>query len=286
MDNDDAGIGAVERLCAGFHIRDLVKKYNNIEVAVASLPSEVKDPAEFVESRSDTPSKTMKECFQTEVIDTAKLWNDWYIDRLISQYNEDDPSGFATVCDDITIFLSKNENPADRTKQAYEVANKLAVYISGKGNDNPSASLRIQLESDLLGMASRKASERVKVTKKIEAVERLEQNEVKLQRMSISDPNQSNNNKMNVSNKRTPSKLQTNGNMMQGNPQTMRKNRKTDYRKQEIPIVQHFNGFTFNPRDAYWLGLSSTHVRIKNILILRFVKMLMCSKNLIFNLFL
>lgn len=276
MDNDDAGIGAVERLCSGLHIRDLVKKYNNVEVAVANLPSEVKDPAEFVESRSDTPSKTVKECFKAEVIDTAKLWNDWYIDRLISQYNEDDPSGFGIVCDDITTFLSKNENPADRTKQAYEVANKLAVCISGKGNENPSASLRIQLESDLLGMASRKASEREKVTKRIEAVERLEQNEeAKLQRMSISDPIQSNSNKMNVSNKRIPSKLQTNGNMIQGNPQIMRKNRKTDYRKQEkeIPIVQHFNGFTFNPRDAYWLGLSGTHVRIFKKLILRFVNL-------------
>ena len=276
LDNDDAGIGAVERLCSSMHIWNLLEK-KNVEITVGCLPTGCKDPGEFVELRAGNSSQSVKECFEAEVINTAMLWSDWYINRLIMNYNKDDSSSFASVCDEITTFLSKNPNPADRTKQAYEAATNLARHISRKDDKDdkePSASLRIQLESDLLGMASRKASKRESQEIRIEAIERLAQSNAKSRRDSeialrsgkTASPIKS---KSNVSKEATAQKDFSNNplNALNGlKPNNMvyrnqMKKRRASNQRRQMPITPHFNGFSFNRTDAAWLfGVSDKDV--------------------------
>jgi len=272
LDNDDAGVNAVERLCSGSHLWDLQEK-TNVEIAVGSLPMGIKDPGEFVELRSANRSSTIHECFESEVMDTAPLWTNWFIDQMIKKYDQNDSSGFAGVCDDITTFLSKNRNAADRTKQAYEAANKLATHISKDDNKEPSASLRIQLESDLLGMASRKASKRERIEIGIDAVERLAQADAKTTKVQSSNRYDSSvktdrkDYKVNgvrkhfndTPNSSNVNRQQINAKLPDQNPS---KTRQVRSRQQEIPVIPHFRGFTFNPTDAAWLGLSGTNVSL------------------------
>jgi hypothetical protein len=253
----------------------LVGKITSVEIAVCDLPLGIKDPAEFVESRAGNATKTVKECFQSEVIDNAVLWYEWFIDRLIQKYDQNDPSSFGNVCEEITDFLSNNSNPADRTKQAYEVATKLARQISGNDDADPSVSLRIQLETDLLGMASKKASRRETYEKRKEAVRQLENIESKRIRQPLSVQNQAvglgqkrfNATKTNMhkgaaidvgkTNERNPYASQS---------KVPRKNQNKQYNtslnrgRNNSPIAGHFHGFTFSPSDAAWLGVSNSGV--------------------------
>jgi len=59
---------------------------SNAEILVATLPEDVKDPADFVAARSGGDA-----CgdFQREVLDTALPWNEWYIRRIVSRYHND-----------------------------------------------------------------------------------------------------------------------------------------------------------------------------------------------------
>ena len=279
LDNDDAGIGAVERICSGTFIWDLLRK-KSVEVAVATLPSDMKDPGDFVEMRTKKKkSESVREDFQTEILDTAMLWNVWYIDRLIMKYDGDDPSSFANVCDSITTFLASNPNAADRTKQAYEAAGKLATQISGKDETATSGPLRIQLESDLLGMASKKASKKEAVQMRIEAVDKLAQNNLKGSRRAANPtgtpktsmirskripPRSSNSSKLSNDRNKNGIKSQNQNNSNFGN----QRNYQQRYnRKQEIPIARHFAGFSFNPTDASWLGITDKNVSVSNILL-------------------
>jgi DNA primase len=268
LDNDDAGIGAVERICSGSTIWDLLGK-RGVEFAVANLPAGIKDPGEFVEKRMKSNAGSVRECFENEVINTAMLWNVWYIDRLIKKYDAEDSSSFANVCDSITTFLAKNPNAADRTRQAYEAAGKLATQISGKNEEGSSGPLRIQLESDLLGMASRKATKKDVIKKRIEAVDKLAQADVKGKGTKISEKSK-NPSRIAKSNKitrgGTNSPKRSNGIMDSNNGQYANgsnngnaagyRTRQNYDRRQEVPIARHFAGFQFNPTDAAWLGIS------------------------------
>lgn len=242
-------------------------------MAVASLPDGIKDPGEFVETRSKTHPEKLRECFQEEVLDTSKLWNEWYTDRIIARYDPNDSSSFASICDDITTFLSKNPNAADRTKQAYETAGKLAKKLSSNESDG-SISLRVQLESDLLGMASKKATKRENLEERKQAVDKLakatlgsnlesnipgklQQSPKQMQvdqRNNIVDSKASK--RMNTSD---PSVHQSD--MLRSKKHLQHRSiTQYDKRNDQRPMTPHFSGFQFNPSDADWLGISKKNV--------------------------
>lgn len=265
LDNDDAGNGAVERLCSGNQIWDLLTK-KHVEVVVASLPDGIKDPGEFIEIRSKTNPENLRECFHEEVLDTTKLWNDWYTDRLISRYDPSDSSSFANICDDITTFLSKNPNAADRTKQAYETAGKLAQQISAN-QTGASVTLRIQLESDLLSMASRKAAKRENLEERKQAVDKLAQaalrseTEASVKKFPKEAKNVDQRNDSGVSKGRKAVNDSHQGNLP--NDRFMNNGygqRQYNNQYNQRPIAPHFTGFKFHPTDAAWLGISQKNV--------------------------
>lgn len=181
MDGDDAGRNAVERLCGG-NVLSRVTELNADELYVATLPDEdgVKDPSDFVEYAGRGEKARAR--FQEEVLDRAVPWDEWYVSRILSRHDEAGGSSFSEVCDEVSSFLATFPSPADRTRRAHAVAEMLADLISkgdgGDGDDEGRSSssssrsmLRVQLELDVLNMASRKAGAREAMERRIEGAD-------------------------------------------------------------------------------------------------------------------
>jgi DNA primase len=153
LDNDAAGTTAVERICRNGFLLQLVHDNPVVRVAVAQLPDGTKDPADFVDE-SSSPAKD----FWEQVVDPAKDWMDWYIRRLVGGHNASAERSFADVFESVAEFMAEAMTPQDRTNCAPRVAGLLEKLLSNeKKND---ATLRVQLESDLLDLSSRVASAR------------------------------------------------------------------------------------------------------------------------------
>jgi len=175
LDNDDAGRMAVERLCGNGIIKDCIAKHA-ISVQVAQLPSNIKDPADFMEfqRKQDVGGQEAVELFRKVVVDMAIDWTEWYINVLICDYNCNASSGtagsFNVVFERIADFLASTLSPAERTKRAYEVAGKLSEILASEQNATEiSVSVRIQLESDLINLATRLASSKEAIQLRVES---------------------------------------------------------------------------------------------------------------------
>lgn len=270
LDNDEAGLNAVERICTDPEIWQFLKT-NGIYLDVASLPSGMKDPAEFIEANGGVRSSKSGDLFRSDVLMKAISWTDWFVTRLISKYDPSDPSSFSSVCDNLSTFLSTHPNAAERTKRAYEAAGELAELISkGRGSPSNNAPLRIQLESDLLGMASRKAAAREALARRIEAADGDIGSKSKILKMSSGEPT------LNDDTKYTPRVTAPTDQGAKGNytrPETKIKNSFPKYSKADFakgknfneqkknpPLTEHFHGFQFSETDAQWLGLGTEKV--------------------------
>jgi DNA primase catalytic core len=270
LDNDEAGLNAVERICTDPEIWQFLKT-NGIYLDVASLPSGMKDPAEFIEANGGVRSSKSGDLFRSDVLMKAISWTDWFVTRLISKYDPSDPSSFSSVCDNLSTFLSTHPNAAERTKRAYEAAGELAELISkGRGSPSNNAPLRIQLESDLLGMASRKAAAREALARRIEAADGDIGSKSKILKMSSGEPT------LNDDTKYTPRVTAPTDQGAKGNytrPETKIKNsfpkyskadsakgKKYNEQKKNPPLTEHFHGFQFSETDAQWLGLGTEKV--------------------------
>jgi DNA primase catalytic core len=175
LDNDEAGRMAVERLCGNGIITECVAKHA-VAVLVGQLPSNIKDPADFIECQRKlgVDGKQAVENFQSEVIDSAIDWTEWFIQQLINSYDRNAPSGaagsFTVVFERIADYLASSLSPADRTKRAYEVAGQLSNVLANEQNaTNISVSVRIQLESDLINLASRLTSSKQAIQRRVES---------------------------------------------------------------------------------------------------------------------
>ncbi len=282
MDSDKAGKNAVERLCTN---SILVKalELNRNEIYVASLPNETKDPSDFVDFAGG--GSRAKERFEKEIIENAQPLDEWYIDRVLSLYDPDakdgDHGSFSAVCDDISSFLSTFSNPADRTRRAYNISEKLSNLIASDVEKNSSSigMMRVQLEIDIINMSARKASAREAMERRIEQTDGFAGDSAvaKIKNMSsgegIASHSEDDARKMSSSALakikplvKTPSKqklsspkprklpLQKYSNPRQSNDHT---DRNSINRKNQPPIVPHFNGFTFKHQtDMDWLGIS------------------------------
>ena len=166
MDSDNAGLLATERLCSGPLLFKLVDDVA-VEILVATLPNSLKDPSEFFETQKSKAG----EAFREEVLDQAKDWTDWYLRRILSRYDPNskanNANSYLDITDRLSNFLSGFTNAADRTRRAFSAAGSLAEIIS-KESGSSSAPLRIQLESDLLDMASRKAKTRENLSRRVD----------------------------------------------------------------------------------------------------------------------
>jgi hypothetical protein len=266
-----------------------------VEILVATLPSGVKDPAEYVESGNKKGRSGLGKQFRKEVLDTAKDWTTWYLDRLLSGYDERALRGmagsFANICDRVSDFLSKFSNPAERTKRAHDVAGSLADVISG-GSDSGQVShaLRIQLESDLVNMVARKAGARESIERRLESVEGASSEVIsqKLRKMTegngvsssddssrlsaralkvlkkaalpIQSDGKTDSAEIITSRRRTSSRGSGSIGSRRGERRGMRRSSTT--KLSQPPLTPHFCGFDFeNQSDADWLNIPRDKVR-------------------------
>lgn len=266
LDNDEAGLNAVERICTDPEIWQFLKT-NAIDLDVTSLPSGIKDPAEFIESKGGIKNSKSGELFRKNVLMKTVPWNDWFVTRLISKYDPSDSSSFSSVCDYISTFLSTHPNAAERTKRAYEAAGKLAELISkGRSSSSNNTPLRIQLESDLLGMASRKAAAREALARRIEAADGELGSKSKILKMSSGEPTLNDNTEY-VPRVAVPAQQVATGNYTRPDNKVQTSSfskyskvntgKKYNEENKVPPLTEHFHGFEFSETDAQWLGLAT-----------------------------
>ena len=288
LDNDVAGNAAVERVCSNMFLAKTAEKHG-VEIVVASLPAEIKDPADFVVANSG-------EAFR-ETLRHAEDWVTWYLKRIFNRYdhkaNSGTPGSFGDICDSISEFLATITNPAERTKRARDVASNLTELVAASSRSGEiSTSFRIQMESDLIDMVARKAAAKESLLRRIEAVDGFDpkQQDDRLSHITkgaISEETDSSSKLSKqafeatkpIKSRLVPHRPTTTqersamsvpkvdrrgtSNKIQGDRPFLRRN--TAKRKSPPPMTPHFNGFEFEKEsDAEWLGISSLKSELKN----------------------
>ena len=338
MDSDDAGQNAVERLCSS-NILSKVPNLNRNELYVATFPSlsddvlkvaegvavanqlahRVKDPSDYVAQCSDDACTR----FYDEVLRHATPWDEWYIGRILSRHSTDakdgTPGSFSALCEDVSTFLATFSNPAERTRRVAKIGLLLVGLIekeeeehhdrsggSAKNSERMRRSasaldmLRVQLESDLLNMSSRKAAVREAIERRIESL--ATSHEDKGQRgvataAKIAELSHGHNAKEEDDNKKSKSALRAlpplHGENMEDSRaksgqfpaaiatrstmpppsvlstrRKLRKGRQWGSQRRKLPegpLVPHFDGFTYRHQtDRDWLGFSTDGVSHSN----------------------
>ena len=173
LDNDDAGIAAVERLCGNGVLKEVSEKYK-VDIRVATMPEDIKDPDEYVQLRKGEGEGDVGQEFVESVIQRAADWNKWFIERILLSYNleakRERIGSFGDVFNRVAEHLATSMNSADRTRSAYNVADALArVLAKEKNATDVSDVVRNQLESDLIEECARIASVRDSVRRRTEA---------------------------------------------------------------------------------------------------------------------
>jgi hypothetical protein len=295
LDNDEAGLIAVERLCGNGMLSEASSKYG-VEILVASLPEGLKDPADFIESREGADAE-VAESFRTEIVGSACDWTDWYLQRLFTEYDpaatRGRPGSFGDIFERVAGFLASSMDPADRTKRAYEVAGSLAAMIAEEKNATEVSSVvRFQFESDLIDRASRIAEAKDAVQRRSESVSGQSPTGTKMVLSSLSrgeGPSaddgdtgklsykalSSNAGKVSTARKtemsagRRSAKPVSSGVKSPKPPaQTRGRTFKTREPTKAVALTPHFAGFQFAQQsDMDWLGIPKENVRLISIYI-------------------
>jgi DNA primase len=148
MDNDAAGVAAIERLCTSQIIHGVVEENPILAVSVASLPQGVKDPDEYVMTQleeNDDDEQIVAQKFHEDVTSTACDWKMWYLRRLSIDHERDtaidaagEKKGMGTsktdggnmllllplpeICDKASDFLSTLPLEKDRSQMSSDFA--------------------------------------------------------------------------------------------------------------------------------------------------------------------
>ena len=163
LDNDAAGISAIERLCRSGILKDVSEKCN-VEICVADLPDGIKDPDEFIALHAKRDGQeSIGIQFRNEIVHQATDWVKWYLQRIIATYNPEAQRGqqgsFGDIFEVIAEHLATSLPSADRTRLAFEVAGTLSSILGSEVNStDASNAVRSQLESDLIEMSARIAN--------------------------------------------------------------------------------------------------------------------------------
>ncbi len=236
----------------------------------------MKDPADFVDSVGG--GDKARERFQSEILDKALSWDEWYVARLLSKYKADAKEGtdgsFSDICNQISTFLASFPSPADRTRRVHKIAEKLGVLVAVDGASSSSMSmLRVQLEADILNMSSRKAGVREAMERRIEQTDGFvgEATTSKIERLARGEAFNDDERKMSKN-----ALAKTKSHMIDrsrisipaANPARQRRaptrtrsfrtndQRRDNMKLPERHLVPHFNGFKFKHQsDKDWLGL-------------------------------
>lgn len=171
LDNDDAGIAAVERLCSNGVLKQVSEKFK-VDIRVATMPEGIKDPDEYVQLRKGSGNDGQE--FVESVIQPAEDWNKWFIDRILLTYNPEAKreriGSFGDIFNRVAEHLAMSMNAADRTRAAYNVADAMALVLAKEKNATEvSEVVRAQLESDLIEESARIANIRDSVRRRTEA---------------------------------------------------------------------------------------------------------------------
>ena len=274
MDNDDAGRNAIERICSS-NLIIKTPELSGIEILVATLPEGVKDPSDFVASNE------AKAIFESEVLQQAQPWDEWYIRQLVKKHDDNDRDGisFAAVCEEVSSFLATFPTPVDRTRRVHNIVDILLDLIT-KDSDNKSTlgMMRVQLESDMMNMVSRKASIRESMERRIEEKEGYSEGSATLSKMDAltrgeliaTDKNDQRLSKSALAKLNPPVKRSSaiskgmNAAKRKHSKQTGRTRYKTSKVKPpQKNLIPHFSGFTFKHQsDKDWLGVNDKSKRM------------------------
>ena len=296
LDSDEAGLSALERACAALQRSNIDAN----QLFVATLPEGIKDPAEFVESIAD--GEDAKSRFNNEVLDKIVAWDQWFIKRIISRHKVDvggDEQGISAACDEIATFIAGTfTGPKDRAERANFAADILAEKATRNEEEINSSSvgmMRVKLEADILNIASRKASVREAVNRRIESADgvvgemaasklttlafgggTMEDEEEKLSKSALirSRPPRTDNTPSaslarfdNRSLEKEEADFKQVSDPSPSSPIKKRKEAKArENDKPERDLTPHFKGFDFvHKSDRDWLGLSWSKVSIQSI---------------------
>lgn len=271
FDNDQAGMSAVERLCTNGMLRDATKQHA-VCFAVAHLPIDVKDPAEFMELRASDKAAGQ---FQTEVVGGAVDWTDWYIQQIMGQYVSGTARGatgsFSRVFERIAEFLASSMEQADRTKRAYEIAGDLANILASEQNKTVvSKAVHTQLESDLIELVSRLSNAKDAVKRRAESLGAEDVTHAAATLVRGGGPSEAESKKsLQLS---TRARKKQRNLERRGTRVTSRKRRVATMKRGPTveSLTPHFGGFQFaNKADRAWLGINQRNKVRSNFLCLK-----------------
>lgn len=276
MDNDDAGRNAVQRICSSNMITK-TSELSGTDILVATLPNGIKDPSDFVASKeSDAKSR-----FENEVLQLAQPWDQWYITQIAQKYDADSKDGtsFAAICEEVSSFLAVFPNAADRTRRVHNIVDILLDLIS-KDSDSKSSlgMMRVQLESDMLNIVSRKASARESIERRIEEkdgfsgeadrkldvitrgeIAEVDENDQRLSKSALAKLNAPTRRNHAASMMKQPTPTRR---TFKQKPPRRATFKTSNGKQQQRDLIPHFNGFTFDRKsDRDWLGLSGRSKR-------------------------
>lgn len=278
MDGDEAGRNAVARLASSSSVLSKSSEINLNELYVATLPDDIKDPSDFVDYAGGGNKAKIR--FEEDVLDKAISWNDWYIERIMSQHDTSAGDGtkgsFSSICDEVSTFLATLTNPADRTRRVCNIAEKLVDLIAPSSDKNSTSSsmMRVQLEADILNMATRKAGVREAMERRIEQADGFSGDVTsatmeKLARGGSDDDNKLMSATALARMKPPPKQISAPRPRKPVAPprfgstrsRTARKTKRRTIYPPERHFVPHFNGFTFEHKsDRDWLGMTDDRV--------------------------
>lgn len=286
MDSDDAGITAVERLCSGNFLSDAASSFG-VQFLVASLPSGIKDPGDFIEERREigTAADQIADEFRGEVLNAAVDWSDWFLTKILERYNENTSreaaGSFGDVFQRVADFLATFPSPAERTKSAYEVSGKLAnIMAIDSKSTTISKAARMQLESDLIDSASRVAAAKELMKRRVEVVNGGSPAETRslLSAMSKGGTSVDSADEVGKLSRKALRKLSgppkpkvlsdsptgrpMNDRTISRKPRSRRRMYRPIAQKEKPSLTPHFAGFEFeNQSDADWLGVPRNKVK-------------------------
>ena len=258
LDNDDAGRTAVERICNQNIIPNTPELLTK-DIFVATLPNGIKDPADFVGIADKDEEATSR--FETEVIQQAQPWDEWYLTQIIKKNGgaSADGSSLPAIVDDVSSFLAAFPDAADRTQKVRSAAEVLADRFAKDFDSKSSIGMKqVQIESDISNMISRKNAARETLERRTEQTS-LDH----IATMNIIDES-----KLSTSAlaKLHPTRQGTLAEVPRWVRPQRRASRKpplrTSYKRRsqsrEKDMVPHFNGLNFKHKtDRDWLGLNN-----------------------------
>ena len=275
LDNDDAGIVAVERVCRS-GILATVSESKPVEFRVAFLPDNIKDPADYMSLHKEDSKPD--EAFRLDVLERNSFnWVDWYQHRTISQYNSTARSGekwsFSDVMDRLGALLSTIKESSDRKLRFNEIVDILLnILAKDEDSDEVSGAVRSQIQTELqrkisiLSGTTKSAS--IGALAKVErSAERLSKTLARMAPSSDDFPSdvlsrERNLQKIDLRRRVQASRIYSSVDSQAVSPQPNqnaeippgRRFRAKNLSKQKTSLTPHFSGFRFqNGHDAAWL---------------------------------